>query len=80
MYRAIMRAGWDGDTKRRVTIPSENVLFRAAITTTGDIETYFPRRVGFPAMGLDQRYLCPALRQIGVSFTSSRETPSAVAF
>jgi hypothetical protein len=65
-YEAIMKAGWDPVTRSRVSVPAEAALFKA-VTTTGDVEDYFPRVVPSTALGADRRYLYPALRQVNVS-------------
>ena len=69
-YNAIVKAGWDPVTKHRVSVPAEAVLFKA-VTTTGDIEDYYPRSVPSTALGADRRYLYPALRQVRLSATDT---------
>ena len=63
---AIRRAKWDPVTRHRVTVPAEAALFKA-VTTTGDIEDYFPRTVPSTGFGADRRYLYPAIRQVSLS-------------
>ena len=65
-YEAIVKAGWDPVTKSRVTVPAEAGLFKA-VTTTGDVEDYFPRRVPSTPLGHDRRFLYPVLRQVRLS-------------
>lgn len=85
---AIRKAGWDPVTKPRVTVPAASGLFlpglSAAVTTSGDIEDYYPRRVSVPGLGADPRYLYPALNQVGLSPTDTsvayvRETSRTLA-
>lgn len=69
-HAAIQKAGWHPDTKSRVQVPADAVLFKA-LTVTGDIEDYAPRTVRSTVLGYDRRYLYPALRQVGVSPTDT---------